>query len=195
MKKTNFKIGLMALSIVLAVTVVLASCKKKNGDDDDGGNSNSSPIVGMWRSKKDFIGDYYTVGVVFFNSDGTYQVIRYWHDRFIGEKGKFKLNGNNLELQDLFEFERHDNALSMEFFLTDLTKIRDLINSGTRKEVEAIIDPKHSIWQHYGGITGTVGWIDMNTYGKGSKSATIEWIDKNTIDYLNGLRKPLERVP
>ncbi|MCL1941704.1 MAG: hypothetical protein FWG09_07160 [Synergistaceae bacterium] len=152
----------------------------------------SGSIVGMWRSER-YYGNNSTVGVVFFDPDGTYRVIRYRKDRFTGEKGKFRLDGNNLEVYDLFYFERHDNSLSFNYFTEDLTKIRALINSGTRSEVEEIIDPRHPIWEHYGGITGTVGWHEIDRLK--SWAETIEWIDATTIDYQNGMHNPLKLVP
>ena len=168
-----------------AVTAMFAACDN-NGDGD---NSNNSPIVGMWRSERYYSASSGTVGVVFFDADGTYQVIRYHHDRFIGEKGKYKLNGNNLEVYNLLQWSKHDDALSFDYFVEDLTKVRDLISSGTRSEVLAIIDPKHSIWQHYVGISGTGGWTEMDSW-----TETIEWVDNNTIDYSSGLHNPLKRI-
>jgi hypothetical protein len=38
--------------------------------------------------------------------------------------------------------------------------------------VRAIIDPNHSKWKNWGGITDKGGWIEQNNL-----TATIEWID------------------
>jgi len=154
---------------------------------NDGGS-----IVGMWRSERYYSGSNGTVGVVFFNADGTYQVIQYHHDRFIGERGNYRLNGSNLEVYNLEIWSKHDDALSWQYFSEDLTKIRDIISSGTRSEVLAIIEPTHSIWQHYTGfLTASSDW---NEYATNSWNEAIEWIDATTIDYPNGLHYPLKLV-
>ena len=163
---------------------MFASCDNDN-PNDDGGNKNS-PIVGMWRSK--LYSSTPTVGVVFFNADGSYRSISYIRNCFYGNQGKYKLDGNTLEFYDLTQFQRHDNALSINHF-GDIAKIWKIIGEGTRSEVLAIIDPNHSTWVNYGGLTGQVGWRENENW-----TATVEWIDDNTIDYVNNLRYPLERV-
>ena len=173
----------------LVVTTIIAACDNKNGDEDD---ENNSPIVGMWRSELAGGSAGTTVGVVFFHADGSYNSITYIRDRFVGAKGKYKLNSNTLEVYDISFFERHDNALSHEHAsISFYTERWNIIDKGTRSEVLAIIDPQHSVWQHYGGIIGQVGWLMREP---DSWSETLEWIDANTIDYINGLRNPLKRV-
>ena len=190
--KFSFKSMIMLMAAIMIAFATLTSCDEDDKNDDDPDeieNGSNSPIVGMWRSKRYYSASSGTVGVVFFNADATYQVIRYRHDRFIGEKGKYRLNGNTLEVYDLSWFSKHDDALSFDYFVTDLTKIRDLISSGTKNELLEIINPQHSIWKNYVGITGTGGWHEMDSW-----TETIEWIDNNTIDYQNELYYPLERV-
>jgi len=173
----------------LVVTTMLASCDGKNGDDDNGDGSNS-PIVGMWRSSLGSGSSGVTVGSVFFNADGTYLVIRYRYNQFNGIKGKYRLKDNTLEIYDQSWFQKGNNTLSADYLTVEFLRERfDIIEKGTRSEVLAIIDPNHSIWQHYGAISGQVGWMDAD-----SETQTVEWVDANTIDYQNGLVNPLKRV-
>jgi len=103
------------------------------------------------------------------------------------------LNGNNLELSERLFFEKHDDSLSFEYFVQDLTKIRDILNSGTKNEVLEIIDPNHSIWVHYSGITGGVGWYEIDRLS--SSTEPIIWIDSTTFDFPDNACSPLKLVP
>ena len=106
MKKPNFKIGLMVLSIVLAVTVVLASCKKKNGDDDDDGgnkelNAEEKELAGQWRGYYRGFGMYYD-----FRDDGIYVYVSQ-QSGYLGTsnwsvmRGRWSRKGNNIYLTKL----------------------------------------------------------------------------------------------
>ena len=153
-----------------------------------GGDSGS--IVGMWRSSFASTSSGASLGVYFFNDDGTFAAIEYQRKQFNGLKGKYRLSGANLELYDYSWFQKHDNALSFSAMSVSFYRERwDLIKNGTRSELLEIIDPDHEIWKDYGGITGTVGWMDHDNYND-----TIEWIDASTFDFVTGLRNPLELV-
>ena len=189
-KKFNWRTVAMIFAC-LAVTTMFASCDELFGndgdDDDDGDGNNNSPIVGMWRSEFSSSGTRSTVGVVFFENDGSYKAIGYYNDIFIGEKGKYKLTGNKLEVYDLLRFGMRDGYLSVSHYVETLQKGYNILRQGTRSEVLAIIDPQHSMWDNYVGATRT--WSEDDSWSK-----EIEWIDNNTIDYDNSLRKPLVRV-
>ena len=186
MFKNRLKLRKVATIVAcLSVTTMFVACDKKNGDDDDG---NKEPIVGMWRSS--LAGTLPAqVGVVFFNVDGTYAAMRYRNDQFNGYKGKYKLNGNTLEVYDLSWFQKHNTALSFDHYAETLKEGWDIIDKGTRNEVLAIMDPSHSFWQYYSGWSVSAGWMEASDW-----TEEIEWIDADTIDYPNGLSNPLKRV-
>jgi len=172
----------------LAVTTMFVACDSKNPNDDDDGNGYDpkNPIVGMWRSS--FANNSFgaTVGVVFFNADGTYAAIRYRYTEFIGEKGKYILNGDALEVSDLSCFYKGNGGLPYERLNETLHEGWEIIGYGTRSEVLKIYDPNDTFWQYH---TESAIWYERPDW-----TETIEWIDNNTIDYPNGLINKLERV-
>jgi|GEM_PF-2641393 len=208
------KLGVIALTAALVITGVVGLSGKAYGSDVNMGGASAaptsaptteptptqtptpeqttpssggnSPIVGMWRSEIHVGAPYTTVGVVFFNADGTYSAIRFREDRFYGEKGEYSFNGNSLEIYNLSRFQIFISYLSNDY-PGDLRKCWDIIGTGTRSDVLEIIDLNHSIWQHY---SGKVDWMDAD-----SLTRTIKWIDDTHMDYTSGLINPFELVP
>ena len=155
MKKTNFKIGLMALSIVLAVTVVLASCKKKNGDDDDNdAGNNQSWIVGMWRYDPTSV--YYAACQVFYANGSCFHIgIREYPataERIIDmTKGKYRLNGNTLTVYEVTGFIMHSGSVvsGTPNYGSNYREIVRIVKSGSRSEVEKLTDPMNALYSAY----------------------------------------------
>ncbi|MCL1940992.1 MAG: hypothetical protein FWG09_03545 [Synergistaceae bacterium] len=192
------KILSLALTLIIALgifAVAAAAPAPAETAQPPGGDSGS--IVGMWRSPRasnvrrpgaEVRGP--TVGVYFFNADGTYAAIKYQVDKFLGEKGKYRLSGANLELSDISWFRWNDSSLSFsQYEISFFRKRWDLIGNGTRSELLEVIDPDHEIWRDYRNITGE-GWK------KGEdRIEKIWWIDATHFDFVTGLENPLELVP
>ena len=119
-------------------------------------------IVGMWRESYNVTLD--TVACQIFYADGSVIAIglsertrynynvRYKYTMIDVSRGKYRLTGNSLEIFDLSGFEMSSmNVLgsNSKLYAQNLVKMRNMVNTGSRSEVEQLINPKHTLYAAY----------------------------------------------
>ncbi|MCL1941359.1 MAG: hypothetical protein FWG09_05400 [Synergistaceae bacterium] len=69
-------------------------------------------------------------------------------------RGKYRLTGSKLEIFDVSGFTMDSAHVSYELlkqYAEDRTKIFNIVNTGSRSEVEELLDPKHALYDTYTG--------------------------------------------
>ena len=144
-------------------------------------------IVGMWRESHNVTLD--TVACQIFYADGSviaiglskrtfysYNVMyNYTYTMIDVSRGKYRLTGNSLEIFDLSGFEMSSMSVlgsNSKLYAENLVKVRNMVNTGSRSEVEQLINPKNTLyvayendqWAKWGDRTNNINILDADCF-------------------------------
>ena len=120
--------------------------------------SEDSWIIGMWRDPN----VYHPVACQIFYADGSVIAIgltekeyyswgtRYTYTVIDVSRGKYRLTGNTLEIFDLTGFTMSSRSVSdLKLYANNYVDVQIIVNTGSRSEVEQLINPKHTLYAAY----------------------------------------------